>query len=603
MPWSQPAAKVDPSAEALFAEGSQYFKDKRYVRAIDAFTRLKAEHPFSPLLTDAELKIADAYYLNNQYPEAINAFKEFQSLHPSNENIPFVVFRLGQAHFDQFTATDREQKNTEIAKGYFETVITTYPQSPYAAQAKEKLAKCIEYLAEHDFDVASFYFKQEKYPAARDRFEEIVRKYRGTPAAAKSLFFLGESYRREKNNIKAGLAYEALLEHYPQSKFAPEARTQLAQMEKEKQDPLAMLLMRDRRPGAPEGTTQVADTKAKEIPNLVAKTDFVYEEPGEEKSFLRRVADKMNPFSSSDDKKKPESKPESGIEMLAKKSPTQDQQTSGVTSGFWSSLNPFGSNGSTAKNSQVVDQVDNSLKQKGIDTNSQIAALKTPAADLEPLQPAPKQATMDTSKLLGDVDATLKKSGKEVKELPPPPAAEAFSDPAIQAMVVKSSSKQDAPQQSTVESGLLSAIDQKLKNQGVQPNFEAPPPIADGEQAATASTTPKKVELQPKLAVEKGPLFLNPSEVSVSAAPEKPALGEASETVKKDGPAPASDEPAVREIPRNLVKGPTEPQSASVRTADQKKSVTPADDENKNVMDYIKDDIEGIGKVLNPLRW
>src|ERR1044071_4931773 len=203
MPWSGPTVKADATEGALFSEGNNYFKDKRYARAIDAFTRLKADHPFSPLLTDAELKIADAYYLNQQYPEAINAFKEFQSLHPSNENIPFVVFRLGQAHFDQFTATDREQKNTETAKGYFETVVTTYPQSPYAAQAREKLAKCVEYLAEHDFDVASFYFKQEKYPAARDRFEEIVRKYRGTPAPEKSLFFLGESYRKEKNNVKA----------------------------------------------------------------------------------------------------------------------------------------------------------------------------------------------------------------------------------------------------------------------------------------------------------------------------------------------------------------------------------------------------------------
>ena len=121
-------------------------------------------------MTDAELKIADAHYLNQQYPEAITEFKEFQSLHPNNENIPFVVFRLGQAYFDQFTSTDREQKNTEIAKGYFETVIKNYPKSPYAAQATEKLAKCIEYLSEYDFNVANFYFQQEKYPAARDRF-------------------------------------------------------------------------------------------------------------------------------------------------------------------------------------------------------------------------------------------------------------------------------------------------------------------------------------------------------------------------------------------------------------------------------------------------
>ncbi len=197
--WSS-GAKSDPTAEALFDEGNRNFNDKRYVRAIDNYTKIRTDHPFSPLMTQVELKLADSYYRNQQYPEAINAFKEFQSMHPTNEHIPFVTLRLGQAHFDQFTSTDRDQKNTEIAKGYFETVVSKYPQSPEAAEARAKLAKCLEYLAEHEFNVAHFYFQQEKFPAARDRFEEIVRKYKDTPTAVKSLFYLGESYRREKNS-------------------------------------------------------------------------------------------------------------------------------------------------------------------------------------------------------------------------------------------------------------------------------------------------------------------------------------------------------------------------------------------------------------------
>ena len=148
MPWSH-ANTADPTAEALYDEGMRNFNEKRYVRALDNFSKLRTDYPFSPQITQIELKVADAYYLNQQFPEAINAFKEFQSMHPTNENIPFVILRLGQAHFDQFTSTDRDQKNTEIAKGYFESVIASYPNSPQAAEAKDKLAKCLEYLAEH----------------------------------------------------------------------------------------------------------------------------------------------------------------------------------------------------------------------------------------------------------------------------------------------------------------------------------------------------------------------------------------------------------------------------------------------------------------------
>ena len=634
MPWSSSAVKPDPTAEALFDEGTRYFNDKKYVRAIDAFTKIKTDHPFSPLLTEAELKIADAYYLNQQYPEAINAFKEYQSMHPSNENIPFVVYRLGQAHFDQFTSTDREQKNTLIAKGYFETVVTNYPKSAYAGPAKEKLAKCIGYLAEYDFNIATFYFQQGKYPAARDRFEELVRKYRGTPAAAKSLFFLGESYRKEKNNVKAGLAYEALIEHYPESKFAPEARTLLAQIEKDKQDPLAMLLMRDRRPGTASSPETNQDTataaKLKEPDNLVAKTEVVYEEPGAEKNLFRRFADKINPFASSDDGvKKEDNKPESGIALLAKaKTNEKKDESPGVMASLWNGINPFGGGGNSngnstaknatdkqndtnAKNGQLANQIDNSLKQKGIDSQTQMAALKAPDVELANFQvtpPATAPATMDTGKLLGDIDARLQKGGKNATELPPPPeAAEALKNPAAaQAIAAKAAAAaKPPPEQSVTDSGLLSSIDQKLKSQGVEPSKFEQPPIAGGTQPGTSiPEQTKRVELAPKVAVEKGPLFLTPSEFQSQEKPtpsREPAAVEKKLSSDEDKP----QEPAVREIPRTLVKGPSQTQTASAATKppEQKKPAPVEDEENKGVIDYLKQDMENVGKVLNPFRW
>src|SRR5918994_1983356 len=339
VPWFKSAAPADPTAEALFAEGSRYLNEKKYARAIDVLQKLKSGHPFSPLLTETELKVADAYYLNQQYPEAITAFKEFQSLHPTNENIPFVILRLGQAHLDQFTSTERDQKNTEVAKGYFETVLTNYAKSPHAATAAENLAKCVQYLSEHEFNVAHFYYQQEKYPAARDRFEEIVRKYRGTPTAIKSLYYLGESYRKEKNYVKASLAYEALIQHYPETKFSFDAKTQLAQLDKEKQDPLALLLMRDRRStavAAPEVKEESALSKLKDL-NLVAKKDYLHEEPGDEKGILRRVAAKLNPFSSSDSGKKDE-KPESATKHLARRKEAEKNESGGMFASLW----PFG---------------------------------------------------------------------------------------------------------------------------------------------------------------------------------------------------------------------------------------------------------------------
>ncbi len=594
VPWFKSAAPADPTAEALFAEGSRYFNEKKYARAIDVLQKLKSGHPFSPLLTETELKVADAYYLNQQYPEAITAFKEFQSLHPTNENISFVILRLGQAHLNQFTSVDRDQKNTEVAKGYFETVITNHPKSPHAREAAEKLAKCIQYLSEHEFNVAIFYHQQEKYPAARDRFEEIVRKYKGTPTAIKSLFYLGESYRKEKNSVKASLAYEALVQHYPETKFAVDARTQLAQLDKEKQDPLALLLMRDRRPGAApaaETKEEPALSKLKDL-NLVAKKELVYEEPGDEKGILRRVADKLNPFSSSDEPK------ESATELLVNRKEADSKESSGILASLW----PFGrqnssSNSKPSQNSGLVGHIDDSLKQKGIDTVGQ-ASLTPPVADLPKNDEAPPQK-MDTGVLLGSIDSTLKKGGKNPELPPAPEASAAFKDPAA---AQQATVKTTTPPQSPASSGLLSSIDQKLKSQGVEPaRFELPPSPAEVTESAVKNTPSAKVELEPKVSAEKGPLFLAPAELPSNATSDR--VDDADTTDAKPEVAEA-DQPASKEAPRNLVRGPIQSQPANRATnpAEQKKA-TPGEEETKGLFDYLRDDVENVSKILNPFRW
>ena len=573
--------KADATEEALFDEGMRSFNEKRYVRAIDNFSKLRTDYPFSPQITQVELKIADAYYLNQQYPEAINALKEYQSMHPTNENIPFVLLRLGQAHFDQFTSTDRDQKNTEIAKGYFENVVNSYPKSPQAVEAKEKLAKCLEYLAEHEFNVALFYFKQEKYPAARDRFEEIVRKYKDTPTAVKSLFYLGESYRNEKNVIRASLAYEALIEHYPQTKFAADAKTQLASLDKEKRDPLALLLMRDRRPAGastPEVKEDPALAKLKDI-NLVAKTEVVHEEPGEDKGLIRRVADKLNPFSSSGNTKKEEKPSETVMETLAKRGQAQKEAQK-----------------KDGKANDVVGQIDDALKQKGIDPAE--SNLKAPAPDLpntDDLAKAPK--TTDTAALLSSVDSSLKRSGKDGTELPAPPEpAEGFKNAAAaQANIAQTPQSQEAPKD-VQSSGILSSIDQKLAARGVQPEQFDKPPTAEEIKTATIekSRANNQLELEPKLSIEKGPLFLNPGNVEVGDKPAAMPEAKQAETVTA---APELSS-------RVLVKGPirTDGNSIASETA-TKRPASSTDDEAKGIFDQLRHDVESASKVLNPFQW
>jgi tetratricopeptide (TPR) repeat protein len=477
--------------------------------------------------------------------------------------------------------------------------VRNHPQSPQAAEAKEKLAKCLEYLAEHEFNIAHFYFQQEKYPAARDRFEEIVRKYKDTPTAVKSLFYLGESYRNEKNSPRATLAYEAVIQHYPQSKFAAEARTQLARVEKEKQDPLALLLMRDRRPGTtPEVQPDPALAKLRDL-NLVAKTEVVHENPGDEKGMLRRIADKLNPFSSSENGKKEEPKADTGIALVANRSQAQKKEES---SGLLASLWPFGNKKAAAtdpKASGLVNQIDQSLRQKGIDGNGKQSSLTPPAADLPNTEDLAHKAPSgaDPAALLSSIDANLKKSGKDASALPPAPEPAAgfvtAASPTQTARAQSSTAPAQAVSQDVQTSGILSSIDQKLRSKGVEPEkFDKPPTAEEIKAASVQKPRPQTVEIEPKVTLEKGPLYLEPAAVPTQA----PAPSAQTESVPE----------ANQEAPsRVLVKGPVGPQTSSntAKPTENRKPASRQDDEEKGALEQIRQDIENASKALNPFRW
>ena len=597
-----------------------HFNNKKYTLAIDRFQRVKSEFPFTPQLISAELKLAEAYYLNKQLPEAIAAFKEFQGMHPSNENIPFVVYHLGLAHLEHFTGSDRYQKMTEIAKGYFETVVKDHASSLYAAPAREKLVQCLEYLSESEFNVATFYFNEKKYPAAIDRLEGILKRYAQTPLAAKALYYLGESYRLEKNPLKAALAYEALSQHYPDNPLTKTAQLRLEELSKEKQDPLALLLKRDGRPAsALESRQQATGNRQEKELNLVAKKEVVYEEPGEGKGMFRRALDALNPFASSSDKKenggkkiaaaKPESAKEQSsglpVRLPARGAQAGDlpaPQQAGTQTGFftslWRGLNPFAKKDKATteapKDPHLVGKIDESLSRRGIDVGGENPAARAPASDLPKVEePAPP--TTDTRELVGQIDSSLKKGGKDVAELPPPPEpAPIFRRSDSQGQ--KPAATKTATTSSPGAKELIAGIDEALKRKGIEPSKVETTTKTDDRRPTTESpglpsavSGKTKIELAPKLPQEKGPLFLERGEYQ---AQEETKEGQAAQPAKST------------ELPQGVVKAPqpVKEKAAETKVAEKKKSPD-EEEEPKGALEQMKEDLGKLRDLLNPFSW
>jgi len=218
--------KIEGDPETLYKQGLVRFNKRDYPDALKKFEELKSSFPDSPPYTLwAELKVGDCHFLQKEYVEAIASYEEFKKVHPGHEEIPYVQFQIGMSYYNQMLTLDRDQSSTKKALSSFEYLIANYPPGLFTEKAKGKISVCKKRLADHEFYIGNFYYKQGRFQAAASRFEDLLGKFPKDPDEDKTLYFLGKSYFELEQWGKAELAFMKIVTEYPKSVYYKEART------------------------------------------------------------------------------------------------------------------------------------------------------------------------------------------------------------------------------------------------------------------------------------------------------------------------------------------------------------------------------------------
>lgn len=440
---SDPRSKSTATAAALYKDGIDYFERGRYARSISFFQKLRDEYPFSEEAEAAELKIAEAYYRNEEYIQADETYKNYLTFQPTGRHLPYVKYQLGRVNLAQFTGVDRDLEKVRQARGYFESVIKDHPESEHAADARKQLAETRVNLAERELYVGNYYLKEERYPAARERFETVLREYGDTPTA-------------------------------------PKAQAALAAMPAEAKDAAAKPAPADPPPKAP-----AAESAATEPPRLITKPGYEYEDPSRKTWYGY-----LNPFSWGDrGEEEPEERKVASAPAAAgdeTNAPVEETAPPEQKKRWFSYLNPASwfegevekpatqpakpTAAETATAKAVVEGVDKTLRTgeppKG-------GAPKPPVSALPPEEKETGPAPDDPAKVIGDIDTRLggeKPSGSAPKA----PAA----DPALFSVKKPKPAPKEAAASDEARSGLLQGIDRQLGKEGIDTSRDLPPPPA-----------------------------------------------------------------------------------------------------------------------------
>src|SRR6185295_19456022 len=128
-----PAAPAPGGEQGAYDAAFSALKGADYPKAISGFKGFVASYPQSPLASNAQYWLGEAYYVTRDYPNAITAFQTVTAQWPDSRKAPDALVKIG------FTQAALGRNGD--AKVTLESVLQRYPGTEAAQLATERLKR------------------------------------------------------------------------------------------------------------------------------------------------------------------------------------------------------------------------------------------------------------------------------------------------------------------------------------------------------------------------------------------------------------------------------------------------------------------------------
>ena len=193
------------SAAQLFAMGLSYRRGGDFTKAIESFEYLESGYPFDPYAQQGMLETAYSQYRQEEYTQAIAVLDRFIEQNPLHANSAYAYYMRGVAYLDYgktllhyvlpYIRHNKDPTPWLLAFKNFSLVVTKYPESRYAVDARQHTIFLRNLLARYEMHVADFYLRRKAYVAVINRSQHALARYHGSPEMDDMLWYLEQGYR------------------------------------------------------------------------------------------------------------------------------------------------------------------------------------------------------------------------------------------------------------------------------------------------------------------------------------------------------------------------------------------------------------------------
>ncbi len=233
------ALSYGENARRGYENAFRAFQDRDCLTADPLFRRIRREYPYSRYAALAELRVADCHLIQNQFSEAITAYRSFVRHRPAHSDVAYAHYKIAEAYFRQIPGEfflsppphQRDQSPTRQALRELRTFILDYPESEYVDEARTMVRDALTQLARHELYVAEFYLGRDRPRAAIGRLRHLLSVFEGSSVEPQALLLLGRVYLHMREVSDARRTFEELVERFPESGYAEQARSFLQRFE------------------------------------------------------------------------------------------------------------------------------------------------------------------------------------------------------------------------------------------------------------------------------------------------------------------------------------------------------------------------------------
>ncbi|NOY27863.1 MAG: outer membrane protein assembly factor BamD [Oligoflexia bacterium] len=194
-----------------YEQGLRYLKRGYYVKALETFNRIRNFHRDDQLALKAELAVADVYYRQSEWDQARLAYEDFMRLHPRNEDIDYVVYRIGLSLYRKAPRdAARDQTWTRQAVNTWAAFDSRFPTSEYRDEVSEHYRECRGRLARKELLIARFYQRRRAWPAVQGRAGGLIHTYPNSEVAPDGWALLAEAGAWEGDSQQVQQALDSL---------------------------------------------------------------------------------------------------------------------------------------------------------------------------------------------------------------------------------------------------------------------------------------------------------------------------------------------------------------------------------------------------------